>query len=284
MQEFLSILLLLQNNIYPIQDTRDIIFETLKNHKTSAIIDVNKTIDFKSDAVLIIDQSTNQIYFEKYLMKKLPIASLTKLMSVIVTIENLSLDEIITVPYRNNIPDGDVITIPQGTSFTVRQLIEMALISSNNDAIYAIADHIGYENFVAMMNKKAKEYEMYQTHFSNPIGYDDTQNYSTTIDMYILAKKSIENKLISNIINTPYYSIYSKQGVFYKSDNTNKLLQDPILKDFVYGIKTGTTQDAKECLIFLYKKNNHKIIGILLGSTDRYNDAKTALYWLHNNI
>lgn len=269
-----------------------IVFNLVKNDNISQnnlfdpkpIINID-TVNFNFDAnSILITDLNNKIYFKKNILQKLPIASLTKIMSAIIVLENINLNTYITIKNRPKDIDGYVPTLPLGEVFTVHDLLVMSLISSDNDAIYSIADYYGYDKFIHLMNKKARELKMYNTNFTNPVGYDDDKHYSNAIDMLVLTKYALKYDFFKKIVNTDKYSIKSKSNNLYKGTNTNKLLTINDIKNFIFGIKTGTTQNAKECLIFLYKKNNIDIIGIIIGSTDRYNDALKAINLIHSKI
>jgi D-alanyl-D-alanine carboxypeptidase (penicillin-binding protein 5/6) len=143
--------------------------------------------------------------------------------------------------------------------------------------MYAIANDYGYEKFIELMNKKSAELGMHDSYFTNPVGFDDENNYSTVFDLYLLLKEALRNEVFTEIVNMPRYDILSVAGKEYAEFNTNKLLKNELLEPYIYGIKTGTTYKAGECLTFLYKRNGVEIIGVLLGSTDRYRDAEMAI-------
>lgn len=247
------------------------------------VINIDKSyISFEGQSILVAD-TNNKKYFEKNILQKLPIASLTKIMSAIIAIENINPDEYITIKNKPTV-EGYTPTLKVGDIFQIRDLLIMSLVSSDNDAIYAIADYYGYQKFIELMNKKAKTLKMYNTHFTNPVGYDDEMHYSNAIDILTLSKYALKYKLFSDIVNMDQYNIKSKNGNIYKDTNTNKLFINNDIKNFIYGIKTGTTKNAKECLVFLYKKKDINIIGIILGSQNRYKDAMQVISLIHSKI
>ena len=184
--------------------------------------------------------------------RELPIASTTKIMEAIVVLENGDLDEEATVSgdaasYAT--PAYSNVGLLPGDTLGVRELLMAALISSGDDAAYALAEHVGggggVDRFVGMMNEEAQNLGLRNTHFENPVGLDDEGHYSSAEDLATMARVAMRYPEFRKIVATEYASIYTADREIPLT-NTNELL-------FSYrpatGIKTGTTPAAGESLV-----------------------------------
>jgi len=192
--------------------------------------------------------SEDKILFKKEGDKKLPIASLTKLMTAMVTLENYDLTD------------------------SVKDLLYVMLISSSNQAALALSEIKGEENFVGLMNEQAKKLGLENTNFSDPTGLS-SQNYSTVEDLVKLTEYLLKNyPIITEISRTKEYG---------QLKNTNELLGE--IPDIIGG-KTGFTTDAKGCLILVM--NNHRdgnyLIYVILGADDRFGEMKKLINWVNS--
>lgn len=232
-------------------------------------------------AVKAIDLSTNKTFFEKNPSEKLEIASLTKLMTAVVAVENIKTDEIVTVPILNNMPGESTMGLVAGEKIKMGELLHGILIHSAGDATHTLAVHISKteDEFVKLMNKRAEEMMLENTHFSNASGYIGTENYSSAQDLLNLTRLFLNNKELKNIVSLKNYPAKNEAGKVYNLKTTNQLLDN--VK--IFGIKTGYTPQAGECLITLARENNHEILTIVLGSPDRFGETNNLINWVYRN-
>lgn len=235
-------------------------------------------------SVLINSNQEPQILFQKNADQKLPIASLTKLMTTYLALENYDLNQKITISNNaaqqpNRGRRGKMIA---GQEFKVKDLIYATLIESNNIAAYVLAEKIGTEKFIETMNQKAQEWGLQDTYFINPTGLDEKErsNYSTISDLIKLSQQLLKEKpLIWEISSLAEYNLYP----FGQLINTNDLLRyfsNDLLK--IIGSRTGETPQAKECLILITKAPNNRgyLINIILGSENRYKEMTKLIRWV----
>jgi len=218
--------------------------------------------------------------FQKNINEVLPIASLTKLMTAIIAIENYNPEEIIKVSEKSISVDGNNGGLINGEELKIKDLLYIMLIESSNDAAMALAEdnpRMNYEEFMQKMNKKAKELGLNNTNFNEPIGLD-SYNQSTVSEIAILAEYAFKFPLLAEILKTSEATIYSIDKKFiHKITSTNKLLgKIPQL----IGGKTGFTEEAGGCLMTISNiLNNNYLITVILGSTQREDDTAKLIDW-----
>jgi D-alanyl-D-alanine carboxypeptidase (penicillin-binding protein 5/6) len=254
---------------------------------TSVIIDfpiLSKSIPIpqvSAKSVLAIDRKTNRILFEKEpSLKSLP-ASTVKLMTAIVSLDIYNLEDELKVSRYCFNTEGTKAYLPEGEIYKVEDLINGMLVGSAGDAACVLAtSKIEEKDFVDLMNKKASEIGMNSTKFSNPVGLDNINggHYSTAEDLYKLAKYATSKSVIENAVRSEVYIILSTDKLFSTTlRNTNRLLLE--IPGSI-GIKTGTTENAGEVLIYEYKDNLKDIVIVVMGSRDRFTDTKLILNWI----
>ncbi len=236
-------------------------------------------------AFLVKDLTTKVVMAQKNEDKKLAIASLTKLMTAWVALKVFPPKKIITVTIDSKDVDGQVIGLKKGEKYSLESLVAGMIIHSANDAAENIAAAYpgGVKAFVKEMNHQAKLLHMENSHFTNPVGYDDPHHYSTAFDLSLLVDKVLEDPLISAFAQAPMMEIVSvNTGRLITLTTTNDLLgQQP----GVLGLKTGWTPRAGECLISLIKSpSNHWYVIILLGSKDRFGETIKLKNWVNSNF
>jgi D-alanyl-D-alanine carboxypeptidase (penicillin-binding protein 5/6) len=226
-----------------------------------------------------------RVLFSKNENEILPIASLTKLMTGIVVIEdqeNYSLEKEIKISKeaasQEDVPDGN---LRAGQKKTIEELLNLMLLFSSNDAAYALAEKIRIENFVNKMNEKAKEIGLENTHFSNPTGLDpenlkwslenkDYFNYSTAKDLILLGKYILEN----------YPLIFE----FSNQKNKIQLLENQHL----VGMKTGYTDEARGCIFLIFSNDNGDyFLNVILGAKskeERFFQMQKLVDWINGKI
>lgn len=235
------------------------------------------TLDITPNAskAILMDYDTGEILYEKNKDKKTSIASLTKMMGLILIfekIENGSLkqDEILTTSKNAKEMGGTQIWLEEGEKISVKDLIKGITMASANDAMVLMAERVSgtEQEFVKEMNKKAKELNLKNTNFVNSTGLDEEGNYSTAYDTAIIAKELIKHKKVLNY--TKEYESYIRENTDNKTwiVNTNKLVK---FYKGVDGLKTGYTEQAGSSLAVTAKQNGLRLIAISLG----YNNTKT---------
>ena len=221
---------------------------------------------------LLMEASTGTIIYEKNIHEKVSVASMTKMMGMILIMEaledgSISLEEKVTVSKNASGMGGSQIWLEEGEQITVLDLIKGIMMASANDGIVCMAERIaGTEaDFVKMMNDKAKELGLKNTNFVNPTGLDEENHYSSAYDMAIIARELIKHEEIFNY--TSIYEDYLRKGTNreYWLVNTNKLIKTYQCAD---GLKTGFTDNAGYCMAVTAKRNNMRLIAIVLGEEE----------------
>jgi len=231
----------------------------------------------KAKSAIVIDLASGKILFEKNIHARLPIASLTKLMSAVIGRENYSLEDLVVVSKNASKQPPAKIWLGKGEKLLVKDLLKALLIESANDVAVALAEKMGEEEFVKKMNQKAKSLGLKNSHFANPVGYDDEENFSTTFDLAILANYVLRDEVLREIVGTPKTIIFSKTGKAHELYSTNNLFGSYL---DIHGLKTGLTEEAGECLAAVAKmKNGRKILTIVLNSSGRFQEAKALITW-----
>ena len=223
---------------------------------------------------ILIDADSGKIIFEKNKNKKVAMASLTKMMSQIIILEeiekgNIKWDDIVVVSKTAQDMGGSQIYIEMGERISIRDLMKGISMASGNDATVMMAEVISgtEEKFVERMNKKAKELGLKNTKFVNCTGLDEEGHYSTAYDLSVIARELVVNHP-SILEFSSLYEDYLREGTDKKFwlVNTNKLVH---FYEGADGLKTGHTDNAGYCLAATAKRGNLRLIGIVLGEKDR---------------
>lgn len=236
--------------------------------------------DIEAKSALIMDYDTGLLLYEKNIHEQLPMASLTKIMTAILILEHHDLWEVVTVDSDFSSEVGVRVWLRQYEKITVGDLLKALLIPSAGDAAIALADyHSGsVEAFVAEMNERARELNLVNTHFVNPIGLDADGHYSSAFDLAILSKYALHFPAFRNIVRLDEATISSVDGKFkHAFESTNYLLNSYL---DIQGVKTGTTDEAGQSLINLARNyRGHEVIAILLNSPSRFQENKSMIDW-----
>ncbi len=228
-----------------------------------------------AEAGIAIDIESQTVLFQKNSDLKLPIASLTKLMTAYITLDEEDPDAIVTISANAAATPGSRMGLRTGEKITVKNLLYGLLIPSGNDAAVALAEYnAGNEKeFVKKMNKKARQIGLDQTQYANSTGLDKGESYSTPHDLALLASYLIRDNTIREIV-----SLKSAEVSGHKIESTNTLLGQMGIK----GIKTGFTEAAGECLVTLaVNQASKEVLIVVLGSRDRFLDTKILLDWIY---
>ncbi|MBI4127414.1 D-alanyl-D-alanine carboxypeptidase [Candidatus Peregrinibacteria bacterium] len=226
-------------------------------------------------AVIAIDLESQTVLFRQNSDLKLPIASLTKLMTAYIALNEEDPDALVTISANAAATLGSRMGLRSGEQITVKNLLYGLLIASGNDAAVALAEYnAGDErNFVKKMNQKARQIGLDQTQYANSTGLDNGESYSTPHDLALLASYLIRDDTIREIV-----SLKTADVSGHKLESTNTLLGQMGIK----GIKTGFTEAAGECLATLaVNPSGKEILIVVLGSTDRFYDTKILLDWIY---
>ena len=231
-------------------------------------------------SALVYDTYSSRFLYEEGTDSKLPIASLTKILSAVVTLERLNSNDIVTITDKSIRVDGEKQDLYLGEKLTVRNLLKLMLIESSNDAAYALAEHaknLGID-FVGEMNLKSRNLDMRDSVFTDPAGLDDSA-YSTAKDLVKLVQYSLNYKEIWDISAEKTAIIESSdERIKHSIISTNRLLG--LVKDIIGG-KTGYTDGAGQCMILVASIPDYpgKIVSIVLGSNDRFGDTQKLVEW-----
>lgn len=234
----------------------------------------NEVTDVASNAksAILIEATTGKIIYEKNSHEKLAPASMTKIMSMLLIMENIDKgvikwDDKVTASENASGMGGSQILLETGEQMTVYDMFKGIAVASGNDAVVALSEYVAgsEEEFVKLMNQKVKELGLKDTVFKNPHGLDEANHYSSAYDMAIIAKELVKYEKIFEF--TSIYEDYLRKGTDRELwlVNTNKLVRfNPI----VDGLKTGYTKEAGYCLTATAKKNNMRLISVVMGEPD----------------
>ena len=237
-----------------------------------------------SASALLIEPTTNKILYELNIHERRPPASMTKLMTLLLTMEALDdgrvhLDDAVTISKNASGMGGSQVFLEENSSIKLEELIKSVALASGNDAAVAIAEYIGgsLDEFINMMNEKVQKLGLKDTNFVNVHGLDAENHYSSAYDMAMIAKELVKHKKILEFSGT--YEDYLRKDTAnsFWLVNTNKLVRYYSGAD---GLKTGFTDKAMYCLTATAKKNNMRLITVVMGepnSTTRSSETATML-------
>ncbi|MBM7598301.1 D-alanyl-D-alanine carboxypeptidase (penicillin-binding protein 5/6) [Virgibacillus halotolerans] len=223
-----------------------------------------------ANSAILMERDTGKMLFDKNANEKLPPASMTKIMTLLLIMEaidkgNLKMDEMVRISERASSMGGSQVFLEAGEEMSVKDLLKGISIASGNDASVAMAERISgsEEAFVKKMNEKVKELNLKNTKFQNTTGLPAKDHYSTAYDMAVIAKELLKYESITKF--TSVYEDYLRKGEDneFWLVNTNKLVK---FYPGVDGLKTGFTNEAKYCLTATAKKNDMRVIAVVMGA------------------
>ena len=229
---------------------------------------------FSASGAIVVDMLSGKELFAVDADAPRPMASLAKLMTAIVILETHDLSEIVTVPRSVLGVSGNVVGLQPGDRYTVRDLLAASLIASANDAAHVLAiEHSdSVELFAEEMNARALALGLNKTTFTNPVGFDNPDQLSTPRELAWLSMYALKNDFIRSMASRSSVTIHDQAGrgpvTLY---NTNRLISSH--PEQFFGLKTGTTDAAGECLISLTYNNGRPYLFVVLKSSDRYEDT-----------
>ncbi|PJC65909.1 hypothetical protein CO019_00260 [Candidatus Berkelbacteria bacterium CG_4_9_14_0_2_um_filter_42_30] len=243
---------------------------------------------------LLADLDTGEVLLSKDSDQRIPIASITKIMTAIIVLENYNLSDVVTVPAAATQQTPTLVNLRAGEQITVSELLNCLLIKSGNDAAYAIAvfmDKSGNNDiapFVEKMNQKVGELRLDNTHFEDPAGLNDA-GYSTAYDLEIITRYALKNPTFRQIIKMPEYVAKNTTGtIFHRLENSNRLITTYQYLGAI-GVKTGFTYAASHSLVGAAERDGHTLIAVILSTyvdsaTASADEAKKLLDWGFENI
>jgi len=263
--------------------------------------DIN--IELGSSAGILVESKTGRILYEKDAYTKYYPASTTKIMTALLTLENVSdLKEVTTVSYNSvfTVPAGystDLLKV--GEELTIEDLLYALLVKSSNEAANVLAEYVSgnVESFATMMNTRAVELGCKSTHFVNPNGIHNENHYTTAYDLSLITAETMKNETFRKMVSTASYTLPSTNK--YDRIDRNLITTNDIIRksskyyyEYAIGIKTGYTTPAKNCLVAGANKDGVELIAVLLHA-DKLNsnresvrdiDAKNLFEYVYNNF
>jgi D-alanyl-D-alanine carboxypeptidase (penicillin-binding protein 5/6) len=229
----------------------------------------------------LYDMKSEKVLYAKEIYQKLPIASVTKLMTAVVVMENLSLNDIYTAYAEDINSDGNGSDFVKGEQIKGSDLLKIMLIKSSNDAALIFASNASKNDvdLVAKMNEKAITLGMFDTKYLDPAGLNDSDTYSTVADLIKLIKYVDKYPVIWEILSAKTADVSSLDGLLkHHLTNTNQLLGEI---PGIVGGKTGFTNGALETMVLEVKIDNdgNKVVALVLGSNDRFGEIKKLIEW-----
>lgn len=234
-----------------------------------------------AQGVYVLDLPSFTPILEKNAKERFLPASTAKIITALVAYDVYKPQTVIEV--KKVVPDGQIMGLVLGEKITVENLLYGILVHSANDAAYVLAENFGYQKFVDLMNKKAKDLKMENSHFVDPAGLSEEKNqYTTPFDLALAARAILKNPYLSKMVSLKEIVVSDIDFLyFHRLVNVNRLLGEV---PGVGGVKTGYTEEAGQNLVSFYKKNNHQFIIVVLKSEDRFLDTKNIIDWLSWNV
>ena len=223
---------------------------------------ISEMPSINSRSAVVIDRNSKRILYGKNEKDKRPMASTTKIITALLVIEKGNFNDIVTVSKKAAITGGSRLGLKTNDKITVKDLVYGLMMVSGNDAAVALAEYIAgdVKSFADLMNERAKQIGLENTHYVTPHGLDSNEHYTTAYELAILADYALNNKTFANIVKTQNYSV-AINGYSKNLNNTNELLG---YLNGVYGVKTGFTNGAGRCLVTSVKRENLDIIRVVM--------------------
>lgn len=257
--------------------------------------------DISAESAILIEIDSGEILYEKNANAPMYPASTTKIMTALLALEHLNLEDKITVPEDMGPADGSAMYLLPGEVFTVRELLDGLLVKSANDAAVLLARTISgdIQSFATLMNQRAKDIGCTNTSFANPNGLHDPSHTISAHDMALIAREAMKNatfrELVSQVNVTLDETPQTPEKRYFRNTNrflwsTSKIIYNneyiPIKYEVVDGIKTGYTGEAGNCLVSSGKKNNIRVISVVFKASgyDVYRDSRLLLDYGFDNF
>ena len=287
---FISILLFTQTNIlaYEVEEQTDYVW--MQNEIQNTASNPTNEPKLNSRYAVVLDRNSKAILYAKNENKRVPMASTTKIMTAIVLLENLGVNNDLTLNSQieackqAGAIGGSRLGLKAGDKITINDLLYGLMLCSGNDAAIQIAVSIGgsIEGFADLMNKKAKELGLKDSHFITPHGLDEPEHYTTAYELALITDYALNIEKIAQVVNTKTYTV-TINGNSKTINNTNELLG---YLNGVNGVKTGFTNGAGRCLVTSVNRNDFNIITVVLGADTkkiRTKDSISLIEYTYSN-
>lgn len=248
----------------------------------TVLAQADEHINTSARASVLYNPDTQSFLYKNNESERLPMASTTKIMTALLSLEMLSPDDQVKIDKGAVGIEGSSIYLSEGDVIRAEDLIYSVLLQSANDAAAALAIHIAgsVEDFAELMNARASVLNLKDTSFSNPHGLDDEMHYTSAHDLAIMASEALKNQSFAQICSTKRYSFFigdSKRTI----NNHNKMLQ---LYEDAIGVKTGYTKKSGRCLVSAAKRNGISLIAVTLNAPDDWRDHRALLDFGFSNL
>lgn len=256
------------------------VYESVINVSNSHTEELN----LNSRIAIAYDRKSGKVIWGKNENKRTAMASTTKIMTAIVLIENADLNQTITISAKSAGTGGSRLGLKKDDKILLKDLLYGLMLKSGNDAAVAIAETVGgsVEGFAELMNNKAQELKLENTHFVTPHGLDNPEHYTTAYELAKLADYAMKNETFAKVVNTKNYTV-TINGYPKNITNTNELLG---YLNGVNGVKTGFTNNAGRCLVTSVNRNGFEIITVVLQADTkkfRTSDSVKLIEYVYEN-
>lgn len=240
----------------------------------------SEDLSLSAESSILIDGESGRVLYEKNPYKRMPMASTTKIMTALMALENGNLEDEIIIEKEWVGIEGSSIYLKEGEVLTLRDMLYGLMLRSGNDVSVAIAHHIGgsMDNFVAMMNEKAKSVGALNTNFTNPHGLHHMDHYSTAYDLALITREAFRHPEFANVVKSRSFVSNREINNYYY--NKNKTLWEYSGGD---GVKTGYTMSSGRCLVSSATRNNMRLISVSLNARNWFNDNYKLLDYGFDN-
>ncbi len=252
-----------------------IALSAVPTHASEDLLPRIEALSLSAKSAVLLEESTGQIIYEKDGKTRRPMASTTKIMTAICAIEAGGLDREVTVTDKSVSVEGSSIYLKVGDKITLEELVWAVMLESANDAAATIAVELGgsIEGFAEIMNEKAAQLGLTNTHFTNPHGLSDENHYTTAEDLAHLAAYAMGNESFREIVSTANHKIEYGEAA-RNLRNHNKLLR---MYDGAIGVKTGFTKASGRCLVSAAERDGLTLIAVTLDAPNDWNDHAVML-------
>ncbi len=249
-----------------------------------------------ADCAILMDAETGAVLYSKNPDQQMYPASITKIMTCLLALENSSLDDTVVFSYDavyKNETDSSHIARDVDEEMTMEETLYAVMLESANECAYAVAEHVGggdYQTFIDMMNERAAELGCTNTHFNNANGLPDEEHVTTARDMALISREAIKNSEFRKIVGTTFYTIppTNKHDENTYLNNHNKMINDykgaEHLYEYCIGGKTGYTEAAGNTFVGFAEKDDKLLIGVVLRSSSMYDDCEAMFEYGFNNF
>lgn len=266
--------------VFPSPASYPVLHSVLGSRTESITRIASVSASLSAQAAIVMDSDSKVVLFSKNPTIRFSMASTTKIMTALVGLSYFKQGDVLTV--ERSYVEGSVAKFHKGEQIRFVDLLYAMMLPSANDAAYAIADNYpgGEQNFVAEMNKKAKDFHLFQTHYQDPVGLEDDGDYTTVVDLAHLASIAMQNQILAEVVGTKEKVITTVSGNTYILENLNKLLG----VQGVNGMKTGFTDEALGVLVTSKKEQDKTLILVVMKSVDRFADTQILLSLISGQV